>query len=152
MKNQLIKTFESFMDHLSMEPHQVPGDEMPMQPAGIKHGEQHQAENYMFFGNLETVHRLAGIMLKMDPLKVDEILKNGHNWAVDHIATSKDDMEEVANFLIGEMTEVAETAEGQAEYTANEGAYSCNECGMAYEKTEMYEGHICKCGGEITAN
>ena len=30
---------------------------------------------------------------------VDMILSNGHDWASDHIATSKDDIEEVYNFL-----------------------------------------------------
>jgi hypothetical protein len=30
---------------------------------------------------------------------VDKIISNGHNWAADHISTSKDDIEEVFNFL-----------------------------------------------------
>jgi hypothetical protein len=38
-------------------------------------------------------------MLEMDESKVDRILSDGHNWALDHIATSKDDVEEVFNFL-----------------------------------------------------
>lgn len=109
---RIVKTFESFFnepeDH-EMMPHQAPKPDMHQHPAAkIDHDDHHETENYMFFGNLETVHRLAEIMLKMDPLKVDQILKNGHSWAVDHIATSKDDMEEVANFLIGEMTEEVE--------------------------------------------
>jgi hypothetical protein len=89
-----------------MMPHQAPKPGMEQYPAAkIDHDDHHEAENYMFFGNLETIQRLTEIMLKMDPLKVDELLKNGHSWAVDHIATSKDDIEEVANFLIGEMPE-----------------------------------------------
>jgi hypothetical protein len=40
-------------------------------------------------------------MLEMDEAKVDAMLSDGHNWAVDHIATSKDDVEEVFNFLAG---------------------------------------------------
>lgn len=60
-------------------------------------------ENYMFFGNLETIKRACEELLAMDPAKVDKILQNGHNWAVDHIATSKDDIEEVAGFLKNEM-------------------------------------------------
>jgi hypothetical protein len=35
----------------------------------------------------------------MDPSTIDQIISNGHGWAVDHIATSKDDVEEVAGFL-----------------------------------------------------
>lgn len=60
-------------------------------------------ENYMFFGNLETIKRACEEMLAMDPAKVDKLLQSGHNWAVDHIATSKDDIEEVAGFLKNEI-------------------------------------------------
>jgi hypothetical protein len=109
---RIVKTFESFFndhDDQEMMPHQAPNADMQQHPAAkIDHDDHHETENYMFFGNLETIHRLTQIMLKMDPLKVDQILKNGHSWAVDHIATSKDDIEEVANFLIGEMTEEVE--------------------------------------------
>jgi hypothetical protein len=42
-------------------------------------------------------------MLSMCPHKVDAMLKNGHDWANDHIATSKDDVEEVFNWLTAEM-------------------------------------------------
>jgi hypothetical protein len=38
-------------------------------------------------------------LLRMDRYMVDEILNDGHNWAADHITTSKDDIEEVYNFL-----------------------------------------------------
>ena len=64
-----------------------------------------EIENYMFFGNLKTIKRLVDEMLEMDETEVDTILKNGHNWAVDHIATSKDDVEEVFNFLAGHSEE-----------------------------------------------
>ena len=63
--------------------------------------EHNETSNYMFFGNLKTIKRLVDSMLEMDEAKVDAILSNGHNWAVDHIATSKDDVEEVFNFLAG---------------------------------------------------
>jgi hypothetical protein len=62
-------------------------------------------QNYMFFGNLKTIKRLVDKMLEMDEAEVDAILTNGHNWALDHIATSKDDVEEVFNFLAGEKEE-----------------------------------------------
>jgi hypothetical protein len=62
-------------------------------------------ENYMFFGNLETIKRHAEMILALNPMQVDSILKDGHSWAVDHIATSKDDIEEVCNFLQNETRE-----------------------------------------------
>ena len=62
-------------------------------------------QNYMFFGNLKTIKRLVDEMLEMDEAEVDDMLTNGHNWALDHIATSKDDVEEVFNFLAGRSDE-----------------------------------------------
>jgi hypothetical protein len=55
--------------------------------------------NYMFFGNLETIKRNIEELLSLDQERVDSILKNGHEWAVDHIASSMDDIQEVYNFL-----------------------------------------------------
>ena len=56
-------------------------------------------QNYMFFQNLKTIKAAVESMLQMDPAAVDKMLSDGHAWAVDHIATSKDDVEEVAGFL-----------------------------------------------------
>ena len=70
-----------------------------------KINEQQEQQNYMFFGNLKTIKRLVDEMLEMDEAEVDAILTNGHNWALDHIATSKDDVEEVFNFLAGHSDE-----------------------------------------------
>lgn len=65
---------------------------------GLK--EHQETDNYMFFANLENMHRMISELLDMDESQVDEILTDGHNWASDHIATSKDDIEEVYNFLM----------------------------------------------------
>lgn len=59
--------------------------------------------NYMFFGNLKTIKKYIDAMLEMNPDQVQEILSNGHDWAADHIATSKDDVQEVGDFLMNEM-------------------------------------------------
>ena len=53
--------------------------------------------HYMFMSNLKTMR------IQMDPQQVEQLLNNGHDWAADHIATSKDDIEEVAGFLSNEM-------------------------------------------------
>jgi len=57
-------------------------------------------DRYMFFGNLKTLKRAIDDLLEMDPAEIDGILADGHDWASDHIATSKDDVEEVYNFLV----------------------------------------------------
>ncbi len=59
--------------------------------------------NYMFFGNLKIIKKYVDAMLQMDPKQVQEILNDGHDWAADHIATSKDDVQEVGDFLMNEM-------------------------------------------------
>ena len=61
--------------------------------------ENHESNNYMFFANLKTLKHAIDEMLAMDKSKVDQILEDGHGWAIDHIATSTDDVEEVYHFL-----------------------------------------------------
>jgi hypothetical protein len=61
-------------------------------------------KKYMFIGNLQTIKRAVDDLLKLDPHQLSEILK-GHEWAEDHIATSKDDIEEVANFITNKSQE-----------------------------------------------
>jgi len=58
-----------------------------------------ETENYMFFANISNIKRMCEEMLEMDHTMVDSKLTDGHGWAVDHIATSKDDVEEVYGFL-----------------------------------------------------
>jgi len=60
--------------------------------------------NYMFFGNLKIIKKYVDAMLQMNPDQVQKILSNGHDWAADHIATSKDDVQEVGDFLMNEMS------------------------------------------------
>ena len=142
MKN-LIKTFESF-DHNS-----------ELGNLEVEHESHHEVNHYMFFGNLETIKRYVDAMLEMDPIAVNELLDNGHDWAADHIATSKDDIEEVANFLMNKMHESPESEDKMfedEEYVSEK--YSCNECGMTYEGG-IYEDDepvsICEaCGGTVT--
>ena len=62
--------------------------------------EGHEEENYMFFSNLETIKRLVDELLQMDRSEIDTMLKE-HDWASDHITSSKDDIEEVFDFIAG---------------------------------------------------
>jgi hypothetical protein len=66
---------------------------------------EEDVDEYMFFQNLKTIRDAANSMLSMNPQKVNALLKDGHAWAVDHISTSKDDVEEVAGFLKGRLSE-----------------------------------------------
>ncbi len=150
-----VKTFQDFIsggDNIDATNIETPNIEntleIPQQELGIDHKSQHETENYMFFSNLETIQRLIKIMLEMDPMKVDQLLKNGHNWAEDHVTSSKDDLEEVADFLMGEMTE----PELNTEVEEGSHNYSCNECGLTYEMHEVTEDHTCSCGNKLEEN
>ena len=52
-----------------------------------------ELENYMFFQNLRDMRDNIEDILSMEESEVDNTLSNGHDWASDHIATSKDDVE-----------------------------------------------------------
>ncbi len=58
-----------------------------------------ETKNYMFFQNVFNICQMCQDILEMNPSEVDQLLEEGHGWATDHIATSKDDVEEVFNFL-----------------------------------------------------
>jgi hypothetical protein len=64
-----------------------------------------ELENYMFFSNLKQMKRQIEMMMEMDPVMVDNILQNGHDWADDHISEAKNNMDQVFDFLKNEMDE-----------------------------------------------
>jgi len=68
-------------------------------------GEQKRDEkqHYMFFQNIASIKHYIDEILAMNPDEIDNLIKNGHDWASDHIATSKDDIQEVAEFIRNEM-------------------------------------------------
>jgi hypothetical protein len=63
----------------------------------------HDTQNYMFFANISNIKRMCEEIMQMDKMEVDRMLSDGHGWATDHVATSKDDVEEVYNFLYASM-------------------------------------------------
>jgi hypothetical protein len=64
--------------------------------------QEQENDRYMFFSNLEQIRRQCDILLEMDENQVKEILENGHDWAQDHIATSKESIDQVFDFLMNE--------------------------------------------------
>lgn len=63
---------------------------------------EQKGERYMFFSNLEQIRRQCDILLKMDESMIESILDNGHDWAQDHISESKNNMDQVFDFLMNE--------------------------------------------------
>jgi hypothetical protein len=64
--------------------------------------EEPETDRYMFFSNLEQIHRQMGILLEKDPEMIHSILENGHDWAQDHIATAKESIDQVFDFIMNE--------------------------------------------------
>jgi hypothetical protein len=65
--------------------------------------EDRKTKNYVFFASLKIILHASSELLEMDYDMVDSVLSDGHGWALDHIATSADDMEEVYHFLANEL-------------------------------------------------
>jgi hypothetical protein len=68
--------------------------------------ENEMTENYMFFGNLKQIHRQCEMLLKMDPKMLDSIIKNGHDWADDHVSEAKNNMDQVFDFFMNQTKEL----------------------------------------------
>jgi len=70
---------------------------------GCGDSEEQNDTRYMFFSNLEQMMRQAKILLKMDENMIEDLLNNGHDWAADHIAEAKNNMDQVFDFIMNEM-------------------------------------------------
>ena len=64
--------------------------------------EEGRSNRYMFFSNLQQMRRQCDLLLDLDESMVEEILENGHDWAQDHIAEAKNNMDQVFDFLMNE--------------------------------------------------
>ena len=79
----------------------------------LKEESEKHSSRYMFFSNLEQMKRQCEMLLEMDQDKIESILENGHDWAQDHIAEAKNNMDQVFDFLKNEM-------EGDHDYKEDE--------------------------------
>jgi hypothetical protein len=64
--------------------------------------EEYRSNRYMFFQNLEQIKRQCEMLLEMDETKIESILDQGHDWAQDHIAEAKNNMDQVFDFIMNE--------------------------------------------------
>ena len=91
--------------------------------------ENQTTENYMFFGNLQQIHRQCEMLLKMNPQELDQIIKNGHDWADDHVSEAKNNMDQVFDFFMNETK-----SKDKENVSANMDQFSFNEEGQLDEK------------------
>ena len=68
----------------------------------IKRVLKEESQRYMFFSNLEQMKRQCEMLLQMDENQIETILSDGHDWAQDHIAEAKNNMDQVFDFLMNE--------------------------------------------------
>jgi hypothetical protein len=66
----------------------------------IKETHEEKSSRYMFFSNLEQMRRQCDLLLDLDRDMVEGILEHGHDWAQDHISESKNNMDQVFDFLM----------------------------------------------------
>lgn len=76
-----------------------------LQKNKLNEGNDMGVENYMFFGNLEQMNRQTQMLMELDPTMVDQILKDGHDWAADHITEAKNNMDQVFDFMMNTINE-----------------------------------------------
>lgn len=90
-----LKTFEQYVNENKVNEDSITG--------GTNTGGEDN--NYMFWQNLKTIDEAVDKMLNMNQDQVNKTLSDGHGWALDHIATSADDIDEVCHFLEGNANE-----------------------------------------------
>jgi hypothetical protein len=100
--------------------------------------ENESTENYMFFSNLKQIHRQCEMLLKMDPKELDSIIKNGHDWADDHVSEAKNNMDQIFDFFMNETNGNKESS-----VSADMDQFSLNEDGKmeSGEKDPCWKGY-----------
>jgi hypothetical protein len=88
----------------------------------LNEGSDGMHENYMFFSNLEQIHRQCEMLLNMDKKLLDRIIQDGHDWADDHVSEAKNNMDQVFDFFMNKTK-----SEDGVEMNANMDSFSMNE-------------------------
>ena len=71
----------------------------------LKEEDKERSSRYMFFSNLEQIKKQADILLTMNRDQIGFVLDDGHDWAQDHIASSKENLDQVFDFLTNKVEE-----------------------------------------------
>ena len=66
----------------------------------LEESHEDYSDRYMFFSNLEQMRRQCDMLLELDQDMVTQILDDGHDWAQDHIAEAKNNMDQVFDFMM----------------------------------------------------
>jgi len=66
-------------------------------------GDKRKTDRYMFASNLKQMIRQAELMMQLDVKEVEEILDGGHDWAQDHVAVAKENLDQVFDFMMNKL-------------------------------------------------
>lgn len=66
---------------------------------------EQESQRYMFFSNLEQIKRQCELLLEQNHDTIESILEDGHDWAQDHIAEAKNNMDQVFDFLMNQIND-----------------------------------------------
>ena len=65
--------------------------------------DKRKTDRYMFASNLKQMIRQAELMMQLDVKEVEEILDGGHDWAQDHVAVAKENLDQVFDFMMNKL-------------------------------------------------
>lgn len=91
----------------------------------VSEGADVRHENYMFFGNIQQMHRQCEMLMKKDKNTIDSILSE-HDWAQDHISEAKSLLDQVFDFLMNE-TKGHDKTNMSVGFKADPNTFSLNE-------------------------
>jgi hypothetical protein len=80
---------------------------------------EQDSERYMFFSNLEQIHRQTGLLLELNKNTVEGILDGGHDWAQDHVSTAKESLDQVFDFMMNETKNEDNTTVLEQDYSSD---------------------------------
>lgn len=89
--------YDDLLDEVSLY-----GDDLELQNEEEINNENHELKNGMFFNDVYSIYEDVSELLEMDSNQIDSLLSDGHGWALDHVATSTNDIEHIYHYLEGQ--------------------------------------------------
>ena len=89
--------YDDLLDEVSLY-----GDDLELQNEEEINNENHELKNEMFFNDIYSIYEDVSELLEMDSNQIDSLLSDGHGWALDHVATSTNDIEHIYHYFEGQ--------------------------------------------------
>lgn len=77
----------------------------------IEEEDKRKTDRYMFASNLKQMCRQAELMLQQDAKEVEKLLDDGHDWAQDHVAVAKENLDQVFDFMMNKIDQAKDDEE-----------------------------------------